>query len=72
MQLDDQHRDVGAAHLVQDSPRLTWSSSLSSPPIVSRERLAETDSSRSRADVRRRPAISHLGRAWFSFSVKGM
>lgn len=71
-QWDDQERDAGAAHLVRDSPHLTWSKSPSPPLVVSRERLAETDSSRSRADVRRTSAIPHLGRACFSFSVKGV
>ena len=70
-QWDEQQWDAGAAHLVWDSPHLTWSETPSSPPAASQERLAETDSSRSRADVRR-SAASHLGHACFSLRVKGM
>lgn len=65
-------QDAGAAHLVWDSPHLTWSKSPLPPLVVSWERQAGTDLSRSRADVRRRSAVSHIGCAWFSFSMKGM
>lgn len=71
VQQDDQKQDTGVAHLVLDSPDLTWSKSPSPPPTVSQERPAEADLSRSRADVRRRSGVSHLGRACFPCSVKG-
>lgn len=61
LQQDDQKQDTGGAHLVWDSPHLAWSKSPSPPPVVSQERPAEADLSRSRADVRRRSGVSHLG-----------